>query len=141
MTVYSEIDFFLKSFSNDMILLDSSMTAKIPDFGFSVELPKLSHGKTLFTTTCIAGTTHSDISSGRFSDQSDIYCYGVVSYEVDPECMCMISSLPSGSASFKSLITVSLFNKTKLSHNSYSKYAASSNCNAVLCMQQLPHQK
>ena len=58
MTVYSEIDFFLKSFSNDMILLDSSMTAKIPDFGFSVELPKLSHGKTLFTTTCIAGTTH-----------------------------------------------------------------------------------
>lgn len=57
------------------------MSAKLADFGFAIELPGLSHGKTMFTATCIAHTDGyfpSEISSGHFSDRSDVYCYGVV---------------------------------------------------------------
>ena len=58
------------------------MGAKLADFGFCVELPQLSHGKTMFSAACIAHTEGyypSEITSGQFSDRSDVYCYGVVS--------------------------------------------------------------
>lgn len=66
------------------ILLDSSLNAKLADFGFSIELPNLSHGKTMFSASCIARTEGyfpSEITSGQFSDRSDVYCYGVVVLE------------------------------------------------------------
>ena len=64
------------------ILLDSGMNAKLADFGFSMELPQLSHGKTMFSAPFIArseGYYPSEVTSGHFSDRSDVYCFGVVS--------------------------------------------------------------
>ena len=58
------------------------MCAKLADFGFSVELPQLSGGKTMFMATCLArseGYYPSEITSGHYSDRSDVYSYGVVS--------------------------------------------------------------
>ena len=64
------------------ILLDSGMNAKLDDFGFSMELPQLSHGKTMFFAPFITqseGYYPSEVTSGHFSDRSDVYCFGVVS--------------------------------------------------------------
>ncbi len=63
------------------ILLDGTMTAKLADFGFAIELPSISHGKTLFTVPFFArseGYYPSEVTSGQFSDKSDVYCYGMV---------------------------------------------------------------
>ena len=57
------------------------MTAKLADFGFSIELPRVSSGKTVFSASCIArseGYFPSEITSGHFSDRSDVYSFGVV---------------------------------------------------------------
>ena len=58
------------------------MNAKLGDFRFSVELPHVSGGSTLFTVDCIActeGYYPSEITSGKTSDCSDMYSFGVVS--------------------------------------------------------------
>ena len=63
------------------ILLDHSMTAKLADFGFSIELPSVSSGKTVLSASCIArseGYFPSEITLGHFSDRSDVYSFGVV---------------------------------------------------------------
>ena len=57
------------------------MQAKLADFGFSVELPRVSKGKTMFTTPLIArseGYYPSEVTSGHYSDKSDVYCFGMV---------------------------------------------------------------
>ena len=57
------------------------MHGKLADFGFATELPQLSHGKTMFSSLAIArseGYYPSEVTSGHFSDRSDVYCYGMV---------------------------------------------------------------
>ena len=57
------------------------MHRKLADFGFATELPQLSHGKTMFSSLAIAsseGYYPSEVTSGHFSDRSDVYCYGMV---------------------------------------------------------------
>lgn len=56
--------------------------AKLADFGFSVELPNISHGQTLFSSDFIVrseGYYPSEITLGKYSDRSDVYSFGVVS--------------------------------------------------------------
>ena len=63
------------------ILLDDSFHGKLGDFGFSIEVPKLSSGRTVFTSACIARTEGyyaSEITAGKYSDRSDVYSFGVV---------------------------------------------------------------
>jgi serine/threonine protein kinase len=58
------------------------MQAKLADFGFSIELPKLSHGLTMFTSQALAHTEGyypSEITCGKFSDRSDVFSFGIVS--------------------------------------------------------------
>ena len=67
------------------MLLDNSFSPKLADFGFALELPKLSHGTTVFSASFIArsdGYFPSEITSGTFSDRSDIFSYGIVSLHV-----------------------------------------------------------
>ena len=70
-------------YSRANILLDDSFRAKLGDFGFAVELPHISGGATLFTAASIAqseGYYPSEVTSGKYSDRSDVYSYGVVSF-------------------------------------------------------------
>lgn len=65
------------------ILLDKNMTAKLADFGFAIELPRVTHGKTMFTVSCVArseGYYPSEVTSGHFSDKSDVFSYGMVCF-------------------------------------------------------------
>lgn len=51
--------------------------------GFSVELPCVSGGKTMFTSECIVrseGYYPPEIVMGKYSDRSDVYSFGVVSW-------------------------------------------------------------
>ena len=64
------------------ILLDDKFTAKLGDFGFAVELPRVSCGRTMFSANFCArseGYYAPEISTGRYSDRSDVYSYGIVS--------------------------------------------------------------
>lgn len=66
-------------------MLDGYLNPKLADFGFALELPKLSHGTTVFAASFIArsdGYFPSEITSGTFSDRSDIFSYGIVSQDV-----------------------------------------------------------
>ena len=63
------------------ILLDDHFTAKISDFGFALHLPQVQQNKTMVTAPLIARTEGyfpPEITSGKFSDKSDVYSYGVV---------------------------------------------------------------
>ena len=70
------------------------MTAKLADFGFSMELPRVSRRKTVFSTPFIArseGYYPSEITSGHFSDRSDVYSFGVVSMMCFSTIMLLLS--------------------------------------------------
>lgn len=58
------------------------MQAKLADFGFSIELPRVSKGKTIFTTPFIARSEGSEVTSGHYSDRSDVYCLGMVCFSM-----------------------------------------------------------
>ena len=64
------------------ILLDNKLTAKLSDFGFSIQLPQSTGSKTLITSTDgLPGTDGyrpPEYSDRRFSVLSDMYSYGVV---------------------------------------------------------------
>lgn len=75
----------IPSYCRANILLDHSLTAKLADFGFSMQLPRVSRGKTVFTTPGVArseGYYSSEVTSGHFSDRSDVACLGVVSIQM-----------------------------------------------------------
>lgn len=64
-------------------MLDSFFNAKISDFGFAIDLPKVNDNKTVVTAPVIARTEGyfpPELTSGKFSDKSDVYSYGVVRY-------------------------------------------------------------
>ena len=64
------------------ILLDGTFRAKLGDFGFAVELPHISGGRTMFTSDFIVRTEGyypPEVSMGKYSDRSDVYSFGVVS--------------------------------------------------------------
>lgn len=61
--------------SSANILLDSLYQPKLGDFGFSIELPRISSGQTLFTAEFVArseGYYPSELSAGKLSDRTDI---------------------------------------------------------------------
>ena len=64
------------------ILLDDHFSAKLCDFGLSVDLPKVTDGRTVVTAPMIArseGYFPPELTNGVFSPKSDMYSYGVVS--------------------------------------------------------------
>ena len=63
-------------------MLDRAFNPKIADFGFSVEKPQISGGRTVFHAAYIArseGYYPPELTSGTFFDHSDVFCLGVVS--------------------------------------------------------------
>ena len=64
------------------ILLDKCFNAKLGDFGFSVELPRVVGDRTLLkarTFVRTEGYYPPELSEGLYSPKSDVYSYGVVS--------------------------------------------------------------
>ena len=66
----------------DNVLLDRHLTAKLGDFGFSVELSKPVEGRTVVTAAMVAkslGYSPPELDSCHISAKSDVYSYGIVS--------------------------------------------------------------
>ena len=66
------------------VLIDGSFTAKLGDFGFSLEMPSTNPKRTLVTRPFLAftqGYSAPEITEGSYSTKSDVYSYGVVSNE------------------------------------------------------------
>ena len=64
------------------VLIDSAYTAKLGDFGFSLEMPEINPKRTLVTSPFLAftqGYTAPEVTEGSYSPKSDVYSYGVVS--------------------------------------------------------------
>ena len=72
------------------ILLDEHFTAKISDFGFSIQVPESYGKKTLITVgpglglPGTPGYRPPEFSDGHYSTKSDVYSYGVVSCFINP---------------------------------------------------------
>ena len=65
------------------ILIDGNGTGRIADFGFSIELPQQVAGRSLFTSKFFArseGYYASEVASGKYSERSDVFSYGIVRY-------------------------------------------------------------
>ena len=63
------------------ILVDGSWHGKLADFGFSSEIPHVCHGYTMFNAKYeirSEGYYAPEVTSGRVSDRSDVYSYGIV---------------------------------------------------------------
>ena len=68
--------------SSSNILLDGHFIAKLGDFGFCIDLPETSEGRTFVTAPLLARTQGyyaPEICNGKISLKSDVYSYGVVS--------------------------------------------------------------
>lgn len=68
--------------SSANILLDRCFNAKLGDFGFSVELPRVVGDRTLLkakTFVRTEGYYPPELCEGLYSPKSDVYSYGVVS--------------------------------------------------------------
>lgn len=53
------------------------------DFGFAIDLSQIKENKTMVTAPVIARTEGyfpPEFTTGKFSDKSDVYSYGVVSF-------------------------------------------------------------
>ena len=64
------------------ILIDINGSGKIGDFGFSLELPTVECGRSMFTAQNFARTEGyypSELTHGKYSAKSDVYSYGIVS--------------------------------------------------------------
>ena len=64
------------------ILLDRCFNAKLGDFSFSVELPRVVGDRTLLKATTFVRTEGyypPELCEGLYSPKSDVYSYGVVS--------------------------------------------------------------
>ena len=51
------------------------------DFGFSAQIPRASHGYTLFTAACMIkseGYYPNEVTDMQFSDKTDVYSYRMV---------------------------------------------------------------
>lgn len=65
------------------ILLDVNMTAKVGDFGFAKEVPKLIGGRSFYSMKLGCGTpgyTAPELLNGELSPKADVYSFGVVSW-------------------------------------------------------------
>lgn len=65
------------------VLIDANFTAKLGDFGFSLEMPSVEPGKTIVTCPIAVftqGYCAPEVAEGHCSTKSDVYSYGVVSY-------------------------------------------------------------
>ena len=65
------------------ILLDQYLNAKLGDFGFSQQMPKLIGGKSMITAAVVAkslGYSAPEMDTCHVSHKSDVYSYGVISY-------------------------------------------------------------
>ena len=64
------------------ILLDGNGGGRIGDFGFLLELPKVTpDGRSMYTATAFArseGYYPPKLARGMYSEKSDVYSYGVV---------------------------------------------------------------
>ena len=61
--------------------MDDNWNAKLCDFGFAAQIPRASHGYTLFTAACmikIEGYYPNEVTDMQFSDKTDVYSYGMV---------------------------------------------------------------
>ncbi|XP_020214640.1 LEAF RUST 10 DISEASE-RESISTANCE LOCUS RECEPTOR-LIKE PROTEIN KINASE-like 1.2 isoform X2 [Cajanus cajan] len=89
------------------ILLDEDFTVKVADFGFSRSLPD---HVTHVSTNPVGTRAYMDpdyFESGRVSDKSDVYGFGVVLFE-------LISSIPPGSMEGTNYVTLAHFAKRKI---------------------------
>ena len=70
------------TFGRSNILLDEKLTAKLSDFGFSIQLPQTVGSKTMITSVDgLPGTDGyrpPEYSDRKFSVLSDMYSFGVV---------------------------------------------------------------
>ena len=63
------------------ILLEHHLTAKLGDFGFTQEIPRLTEGRSVITVAIVAkslGYSPPEMDTAHVSCKSDMYCYGVV---------------------------------------------------------------
>ena len=64
------------------ILLDACLSAKLGDFGFAIDMPKHSSGRTLVSAPLFARTDGyfaPELIRRKVSPKSDVYSFGVVS--------------------------------------------------------------
>ena len=63
------------------ILLDHHLTAKLGDFGFAQEIPRLTEERSVITVAIVVkslGYSPPEMDTAHVSCKSDVYCYGVV---------------------------------------------------------------